>query len=118
MELKHLNTHRLINQKVFHPLYGEIGKVKNLLDHKGIKYVVFRERSMHPEQHSTLRAIPVKLFYKHEKTGELRVNFGAQWITEAPVFTPADLDYNYENVKLTLVEYYQKNTLWMGKLEG
>ena len=115
--MEKLNREELIDQKIYHPIFGNIGEVNNLVHHQGIRYIIFKERSIDkpPSTSTTLRAIPVQLFYMH-KSGELRVNFGPQWITEAPIFTPADLDQNNAQIAAMLTEFYSNNTLWSGRI--
>lgn len=116
MELEELLRRNLINKSIYHPVYGEIGEIRDLIKHRHNKYVVFRERSVAnlTEDQDILRAIPASLFYIHDKTNELRVNFGPQWIMEAPKFAPSDLNDNCEEVVSVLNEYYRNNMLWQG----
>ena len=116
MELEELLVKKLINKSIYHPIYGEIGEIKGFQKYKDQKYIIFRERSVAnlTEEEEVLRAIPAKLFYLHLKTNELRVNFGPQWITEAPKFTQSQLDEDTSTILNTLNEYYSCNSLWQG----
>lgn len=111
MELEELLMKKLMNKKVYHPVYGEIGEIKDILRDADNKYVVFRERSVEnlTEEQDVLRAIPVKRFYLHDKTSELRVDFDPQWISEAPKFTADDLENHDHQVLNVLNEYYRFN---------
>lgn len=111
-----LSRKKLINKDIYHPFFGHIGAVKNVINHKGIKYIIVKERCTTSVSGESLRAIPVKLVYWHTRSGELRVNFGPQWITEAPTFTTADLDQKNDQVAAMLTEFYRNNTLWSGKI--
>ncbi|ELR73902.1 hypothetical protein C900_00066 [Fulvivirga imtechensis AK7] len=102
---------KLMNKKVYHPVYGEIGEIKDILRGNDNKYVVFRERSVEnlTEDQDVLRALPVKRFYLHDKTSELRVDFDPHWITEAPRFTSEDLENHDHQVLNLLNNYYKHN---------
>lgn len=116
MELEELLVKKLINKCIYHPIYGEIGEIKGFQKHQDHKYIIFRERSVAnlTEEQDVLRAIPSKLFYLHLKTNELRVNFGPQWISEAPKFTQEELDNKQDEVLSEISDYYRNNTLWQG----
>ena len=111
MELEELLMKKLMNKKVYHPVYGEIGEIRDILRGDDNKYVVFRERSVEnlTGDQDVLRAIPVKRFYLHDKTSELRVDFDPHWITEAPKFTADDLENNDHQVLNVLNDYYRYN---------
>ncbi|GAA0893731.1 hypothetical protein GCM10009122_34100 [Fulvivirga kasyanovii] len=116
MELEELLVKKLINKSIYHPIYGEIGEIKGFQKHQDQKYIIFRERSVAnlTEEQDVLRAIPSKLFYLHLKSNELRVNFGPQWISEAPKFTQEELESNEEEVMSNVNDYYKNNSLWQG----
>ncbi|MBL6445590.1 hypothetical protein JMN32_04675 [Fulvivirga sp. 29W222] len=116
MELEELLVNKLINKSIYHPIYGEIGEINGFQKHQDQKYIIFKERSVAnlTEEQDVLRAIPSKLFYLHLKTNELRVNFGPQWISDAPKFTQEELDKDPEKVLSKINEYYKNNSLWQG----
>ncbi|UII31324.1 hypothetical protein LVD17_23820 [Fulvivirga ulvae] len=116
MELEELLVKKLINKSIYHPIYGEIGEIRGFQKYQDHKYIIFKERSVAnlTEEQDVLRAIPSKLFYLHLKSNELRVNFGPQWISEAPKFTQEELDNHEEDVMSRINEYYKNNSLWQG----
>lgn len=108
MELEELLAKKLMNKKVYHSVYGEIGEIRAILKAEDTKYVVFRERSVEnlTEEQDVLRALPVKRFYLHDKTNELRVDFEPEWISEAPKFTSADVTRDNNEILNLLNSYY------------
>lgn len=112
MELEELLMNKLMDKKVYHPVYGEIGEIKDIIKDDSNKYVVFRERSVEnlTGERDVLRALPVRRFYLHDKTSELRVDFDPEWIAEAPKFTPTDLEENNEDIIDLLNSYYSNGT--------
>lgn len=111
MELEELLSKKLMNKKVYHSVYGEIGEIRAILNTEETKYVVFRERSVEnlTEEQDVLRALPVKRFYLHDKTNELRVDFEPEWISEAPKFTSADVTRDNNEILDLLNSYYSND---------
>ncbi|UII25207.1 hypothetical protein LVD15_18095 [Fulvivirga maritima] len=107
MELDELLQRQLISKKIYHPIYGEIGSISDILT-TSKKYIVFKERSLQnlTSCSNILRAIPASSFYIDTQTNELMVNFSSQWITEAPKFTLQDLESDQITLLAKLDSYY------------
>ncbi|UII19279.1 hypothetical protein [Fulvivirga ligni] len=110
MELDELLKRKLINKKIHHPVYGEVGLIADILKNN-IKYIVFKERSLQnlTSDSNILRAVPVNYLYIDHHTSDLMVNFNSDWIKDAPKFTHADLLDKREPLIVALDEYYREN---------
>ncbi|MBL3655661.1 hypothetical protein [Fulvivirga sediminis] len=115
MELDELLQRQLISKKIYHPIYGQIGSIADVLN-SNKKYIIFKERSLQnlTSTSNILRAIPANNFYIDAQTNELMVNFSAQWITEAPIFTLNDLETDQAKLLSKLDYYYDtQNKLYI-----